>query len=74
MNQPNLHVGDTVDVDLPGYKHHGKRGTILRLKRYEGVEFADVSLYGERRCKEFLAVHLKRVEIIHGEIPGLPNF
>jgi hypothetical protein len=75
MNTPKLHVGDVVEaIDLDGYKHNGKHGTILRLKRLEGEEYADVSLYGEKRCKQFLAFHLKRVDAVQGEIPNFGDF
>ena len=73
MSHSKLHAGDIVDINLPGHKHHGKRGTIVRLKHQEGAEFADVSLYGERRCKQFLAVDLTLVQEVQSEIPGLPD-
>ena len=73
MNQSNLYVGALVDVDLPGYKHHGKRGVILRLKSHHGIDYADVKFYSHKRSIEFLAVDLKLVDATQLEIDGLQS-
>ena len=73
MEQLELHVGDEVEVDLPGYKHHGKRGVILRLKSHHGIDYADVRLYNHKRSIEFLAVDLKLVNATQLEIDGLQS-
>lgn len=72
MNPQKLYVGEIVEVvDLEGYKHNGKRGAIVRLKRLEGEDYADVRLEGERRAIKFMTLHLKPVEAIQCEIEGL---
>jgi hypothetical protein len=74
MNESKLHVGTVVEiVDLDESKHNGKRGAIVRLKRRQSMDYADVRLEGERRAIEFLAAHLKPVKAIQGEIEGLLN-
>lgn len=73
MDEQKLYVGCLVEVDLPGYKHHGKRGVILRLKTERDIDYADVRLFGMKRAVEFVAFHLKPVivDVTQLEIKGL---
>lgn len=71
MNAQQFSVGDVVEViDLPGYKYNGKRGEIIRLKRNDGLNFADVRLDGKRRSVEFFTLHLKRLDMIQASLFG----
>lgn len=62
-----LKVGDLVMVGSLGLKHHGKQGTIVRLKTecFQGQELqlADLSFPGERRYVEVQLSWLCRVEV-----------
>lgn len=66
----SLLVGDSVIVDSPGLKHHGKQGTIVRLKTecFQGQELqlADLSVPGERRYVEVQLSWLCRVKVRRG--------
>ena len=73
MIEVELHVGDEIEFDLLGYKHHRKRGVILRLKNHHGIDYADVRLYSQKRSIEFLAVDLRLVDATQLEIDGLQS-
>lgn len=62
-----IKVGNLVLVDNPGSKHHGKQGTVVRLRteHFQGQELhlADLNIPGERRYMEAQISWLRRAEV-----------